>query len=328
MLNRIAVKRILRKLTGWSEVFLHLFDKNQSARQACIFYYHRVAELGFIDGNFDDRNVAPSLFEKQIAFLSEFAEIVSLPELPQRLAQNKSSNEKPLVSLTFDDGYANFRSNALPILKQYNAPATLSVVTGYMGSTEPAPFDRWAQKNVGRVSPESWRLLNWSELEECVSSGLVTLGSHSHTHSKASECTLSQIQDEVGLSAEILQQRFGNEQSLVYAYPFGNTLLGHVSEDYENAVRAAGFKIAVTTDVGLAQPDSNLLRLPRLEAHNQDSAATLRAKSAGSIAPLYLNEWYHRAFAWKLNPSQSKVQKSPTDMAETGSLSASAIRKN
>ncbi len=307
-------------MTGWSEVFQHQFNKKQFAGQSCIFYYHRIADVGFNDSHFDDRNVSPALFEKQIAALSEFAEIVSLQELPKRLAENDSLKGKPLVSLTFDDGYSNFLANALPILKKYNAPATLAVVTGLTGSKELAHFDNWAKKNVAKVSWDSWRLLNWKEIEECVSSGLVTLGSHSHTHVKASECTLNQIQDEVGISAEILQRRFGNEHSSIYAYPFGNSILGHVSKGYENAVRSSGFKIAVTTDVGLASTESNLLRLPRIEAHNQDTPKTLRAKSAGSIAPLYINEYFHQATAWKNRRSKENTKSVSTEKILKGEI--------
>ena len=107
-----------------------------------------------------------------------------------------------------------------------------------MGSTKPAPFDGWAQKNLEKILPETWRMLTWQELEECVASGLVLIGAHSHSHLKGSECTPGQLHDEAHMSADILRSRFGKPHAQIYAYPFGNSLLGHVPEDYENAVRS------------------------------------------------------------------------------------------
>jgi peptidoglycan/xylan/chitin deacetylase (PgdA/CDA1 family) len=222
MFNRITIKRILREMTGWSEIYLNRFIKNDMTQQACVFYYHRIADVDFNDSKFDDRNVCPLLFEKQIAILSEFAEVVPILELQKRV-QIGGKREKPLVSITFDDGFANFHSNVLPIIKRYNVPVTLSVVTDYLGSTYPLPFDRWGKKNFDKVPSKFWRILNWGELEDCVSSGLVTLGSHSNMHLKASECSDNQIEDEVAISADILKQRFGKDQVNVYAYPYGNT---------------------------------------------------------------------------------------------------------
>jgi peptidoglycan/xylan/chitin deacetylase (PgdA/CDA1 family) len=238
------------------------------------------------------------LLEAQIAALADHAEIVPLTDLRRRLA-GKETGRKPLVSLTFDDGYANFRHSVLPVLKRFAVPATLSVVTSFIGSNVPAPFDRWALKNTDRLAPDAWRMASWDELEECVASGLVTIGAHSHSHLKASTCTPEQMREEAHTSAELLRRRLGEPHARIYAYPFGNSLLGHVSEAYEEAVRSAGFTVAVTTDVGLVSSDDDAFRLPRLEAHAQDTPATLIAKSSGAIAPLYLNTWFHKTLAWR-----------------------------
>lgn len=290
-----TIKRTVKQTTGWAAMLSRLFTTSAMQRQACIFYYHRVADLGFIDSQIDDWNVTPAQFERQITTLLSFAEIVPLASLASRLA-DANEIRKPLVSLTFDDGYANFHSQALPVLKRYGVPATAFVVTSSIGKSEPMPFDRWALRHSGRVSSQGWRALNWKELEDCVTSGLVTIGAHSHQHVRGSQCSSAQIQHEVGHSREVLRSRLGEQHSSQYAYPYGNSRLGDVSQPYVEAVKAAGFEIGVTTDLGLVTAQSDIHTLPRLEAHMMDSPGVMKAKAMGALAPYRLTDHLRAAY--------------------------------
>ena len=122
MIGRNRIKRVVKQTAGWAARLTQVFAAPAPGQSACIFYYHRVAKLDFVDPQVDDWNVAPQTFERQIAALSEFAEIIPLLELPKRLA-TPAATSRPLVSLTFDDGYASFHRHALPILKRYGAAA-------------------------------------------------------------------------------------------------------------------------------------------------------------------------------------------------------------
>jgi len=295
MIGRATLKRTVKQTTGWAAVMSQLFTDIPASPRACVFYYHRIADVGFVDAHIDDWNVTPKQFERQIAMLATFADIVPLSELRQRLNTN-AINQKPIVCLTFDDGYANFHSQVLPILKRYQVPASAFVVTSSIGSREPLPFDHWAGRNAGRTRPETWRPLNWQELEDCVASGLVTVGAHSHRHLRGRDCTPSQMTQEAGQSREILRSHLGESQSLQYAFPYGNTKLGDVSPEYVNAVKAAGYKLAVTTDLGLVKADNDPYTLPRLEAHMLDSPGVLKAKASGALAPYRLADHFRGAY--------------------------------
>jgi hypothetical protein len=150
MLGKIAAKRALKRAANTAALLLAPFAARAACRQACVFVYHRIADVSFVDPVVDDRNVPPRLFEAQIAALAKLTELVPLQDLPTRLAAG-SATGKPLVCITFDDGYANFCTHALPILKRYNAPATVFVVTSLIGHGDPPPFDAWSCKNRGRV---------------------------------------------------------------------------------------------------------------------------------------------------------------------------------
>lgn len=294
MIGAALVKRGVKQTAGWAAVVSRLFAEPSTGR-ACIFYYHRIADVGFNDRTVDDWNVTPEQFERQIATLATTAEIVPLIDLLDRL-KTKTSSAKPLVSLTFDDGYANFHAQALPILKRYHAPATAFVVTGSIGNAEPMPFDHWANRNLSRARSHTWRPLNWDELEDCARSGLVTIGAHSHRHLRGSQCTLSQIAEEAERSREILRIRLGKAHTLQYAYPYGNTKLGDVSPEYRNVVKTAGYKLAVTTDLGLVGPHHEPYTLPRLEAHMLDSPNVIKAKAMGALGPYRLTDHFRGAY--------------------------------
>jgi peptidoglycan/xylan/chitin deacetylase (PgdA/CDA1 family) len=283
----ITFKRAIKQAVGWTAALAPLLTSH-SAR-ACLLVYHRIASVGFIDPRVDDWNVLPGTFERQIAALASFAELLPLHELPSRLADDRPS-ARPLVCLTFDDGYANFYTEALPLLKRYHAPATLFVVTSVMGGTEPMPFDRWSQRNRQRAMPDAWQPMSWKQLEACAASGLVTVGAHSHRHLKGRECTRAQFVEEAEQSRAILRARFGEDHARVYSYPYGSSRLGYVPPAYAAAVQASGYKLAVTTDLGLVSSESNWYRLPRVEAHGLDNATTLRAKAFGCLAPLHLTD--------------------------------------
>lgn len=287
MIGRNTLKRAVKQTAGWGAVAAKALGAH-AAGAACIFYYHRVADLGgFVDPQIDDWNVTPELFERQISALAQTSEFVPLLELPQRLATQAASS-RPLVCLTFDDGYASFYEHALPVLKRFNAPATAFVVTSLVGQEEPMPFDKWSQKNRARAGADAWRAMTWDELEECAASGLVHVGAHGQKHLRGSHLTPDEMREEAEESRAKLRERLGDGAARAYAYPYGSTRLKDVSEEYVRAVRAAGYELAVTTDLGLARVGGDLFRLPRIEAYGLDEPGVVKAKAAGALAPYKL----------------------------------------
>ena len=70
------------------------------------------------------------------------------------------------VLLTFDDAYESFYSYVYPVLRLYNIPAVLSVVSYWIDHPEISPY-------------KSKRFMNWRQIREVSDSGLVTVASHS-----------------------------------------------------------------------------------------------------------------------------------------------------
>lgn len=98
--------------------------------EAIILTYHSVLQEPLPFPVWQHMTVAA--FEKQIAYLSEHFRCVSMSTLLDDLARGEI--QPYTVAVTFDDGYRNNFTQALPVLRRYNVPATLFITNGYISS--------------------------------------------------------------------------------------------------------------------------------------------------------------------------------------------------
>ena len=96
----------------------------------CVLMFHHVKPLNKSNlRNNDHLNVSPGFFDQLLSEVNNLGfAFVSMSELSELLKRKK--NVKKVAALTFDDGYLDNVTNALPILKSHNAPATIYVATG------------------------------------------------------------------------------------------------------------------------------------------------------------------------------------------------------
>ena len=97
-----------------------------------IFTLHRVRNSP--DGNPFSPNrildITPAFLEATIRHVLDLGcEIVSLDQVRQRLIDRDF--KRKFVCFTFDDGYTDHYTDALPIFRKYNAPFTIYVTTGF-----------------------------------------------------------------------------------------------------------------------------------------------------------------------------------------------------
>ena len=138
--------------------------------------------------------VSPANLEKQLQYLAENGYTTITFEDLARIDQI----EKPVL-LTFDDGYEDNYTELFPLLKKYNAKATVFMIMNCVG------------KEI---------YLNAEQIKEMDASGLVSFQSHTMTHEFLSTRTPEQLEHELYDSKLALARLIGKEP-FVLCYPTG-----------------------------------------------------------------------------------------------------------
>src|SRR6266542_1995603 len=106
----------------------------------------RVPILRFHRVNDDNDPFMPSLptavFAARMAHIARHYTVLQVEELSLRLQQGRAPRNG--LALTFDDGYRDNLTHVAPILKRMGLPATIFLVTGYIGTPNALWFDRVA----------------------------------------------------------------------------------------------------------------------------------------------------------------------------------------
>lgn len=79
--------------------------------------------------------VKPSIFRKQMQYVSTHCKVISLEELTHKLSHNEHIHPKTIV-ITFNEGRLDIYKNAYPTLKALNIPATVFLPTSYIGTQD------------------------------------------------------------------------------------------------------------------------------------------------------------------------------------------------
>jgi peptidoglycan/xylan/chitin deacetylase (PgdA/CDA1 family) len=159
------------------------------------------------------------------------------------------------VIVTLDDGYADNLALALPVLKKYDVPATLFVVSDKVGQV-----NDWDNASELHGRP----LLDWSELKTMAHAG-IEIGAHSPTHASMVDLGEKQITQEIAGSRAELARTLEIPISL-FAYPYGETNM-----QVQAAAERAGVLGSCTVKRGLNTTATPPQELRRIEVRGTDS---------------------------------------------------------
>ena len=229
-------------------------------------------------------SASPELFDRQLAWLVETCDVIPLRETLAAAAD--TGRERPAVTITFDDGYADNHEHALPLLQKYGVPATVFVTAG-LAAGDPEVRARF--EGLRDVGPGEIRALDFSQMRELRAGG-VEIGAHTYSHPNLIRLPREEVERELRTSKEILEDGLQAPVETL-AYPFGKP--GRQFDDATMAVaRATGYTHAAAVLFRSARPEDSPLALPRFFA-TRDSVESLAAKIRGDWD--YLGLWQEHA---------------------------------
>jgi peptidoglycan/xylan/chitin deacetylase (PgdA/CDA1 family) len=178
----------------------------------------------------------PSAFKAQMQYLADHGfHVISLHQAVVAIQSHSPLPPRPVV-LTFDDGYADFFSNAVPILLSHGFTATSFVISGRMG---------WG----GYMTPSQIVGLD----------GLgITIGAHTVDHVALAAQAPARASWEIRQSKLTLEALLGHPV-LDFAYPYGSFNLYDMAQ-----AKSLGFETAVSTLSGTWHSPGQLFELSRM----------------------------------------------------------------
>jgi peptidoglycan/xylan/chitin deacetylase (PgdA/CDA1 family) len=188
-----------------------------------VILYHRVT-----DEARDNLTVGIAQFDRQLALLREHCEVLTLAQVLSAATIPRS--QRPLVAVTFDDGYLDNYVHAAPLLQKHGVPAAFFVSTGMIGTQQRFPHD------VKRGNPPI-PTMSWGQVDELRAQGF-TIGSHSVSHIDCAAAPRDAVVAELRESRDELGQKLGI-RDVVFAYPYGGR--DHMTPERLGDVKEAGY---------------------------------------------------------------------------------------
>lgn len=231
-----------------------------------ILTFHSVDDSGSV------LSYSPSLFAK---LLSSFERLeIPVVEIGHLLLPDTDRG----VAITFDDGMRSVLSNALPILKDFNAPAHLFLTTDAITNGE-----NWPEQPS---DVPSFEMLDWDQVGKLSESG-VYIDAHTASHPDMRKLTSAALLEECELANDEIQRRTGRRPEF-FAYPFG----------YHN-IRSRDvcrklYRASVTTELRKLSEREDMAALPRLDSYYLQSKTSIERLDSLFVSAYLRTRWILR----------------------------------
>lgn len=210
-----------------------------------ILMYHTITEGS---GEKSRYGIPLTEFEEQLEFLREMKIRSVLLEDVWKAQHGDTNLPANSIVITFDDGYANHYSRALPTLERYGFRGVFFVLSG----------------SVGRDG-----YLTEDQVSDLACRGM-SIQSHTHTHRLLDQLDDEQIEYELLESKEVLSRLTGCEVDFL-CIPGG-----WYNQRVIEIAKATGFKAICSSDIGMNSPRDVQYVLRRLEVRGDMEIADFR----------------------------------------------------
>lgn len=225
---------------------LYMPNVTANASPIPILVYHQIAEAPKKGAPFRVLYVSPAAFARQMALLKTLGYTgLSMTDLQPYLRGEKVGK---VVGITFDDGYLNNLTNALPVLQKQGFTSTCYVVDGLLGKT-----NAWDESIGIAQTPlmDAAQLLQWQ-------AGGQEVGAHTQDHVNLLKINEINAWKQIAKSKTTLQTLL-NKPVNHFCYPYGK-----FDERHSTMAKQARYETATTTVRGRVHRATNLLTLPRI----------------------------------------------------------------
>ncbi len=227
--------------------------------------------------------VSPALFASHLDALIEHGyECLTISQLVQDVfAGSRRFGDERIAVVTFDDGFTDFASTALPLLRSHSIPATLYVTTGWMNGGTTIPTTR----------PDD-PFLSWDELVN-LSHEHVEIGAHSHTHPQMDTLSSMAVLDELIRSKSLLEDALHTPVH-AFAYPHG-----YNSKRVRRLVREVGYHSGAAVRNTFSHAEDDPFAISRLMVFHNTSALHVKAWLEGHSAPIAPHREHPKTTLWR-----------------------------
>lgn len=214
-----------------------------------VLMYHLVDAVVPHDAVGRDLTVEPAAFEAQLRYLRQHR-IRTLTASELAAAIGRGERPRDAVVLTFDDGYADAATTALPLLRKYGAHGTFYVSSGFVGTP---------------------RHLTWGQMRTMHAAGM-EIACHGTEHLDLSTLDRAgQLREAAGCKRRFARW-LGSPASDTYAYPAGK-----YDATTFAIMRELGMRAAFTERPGVVRDLASPYDLPRRRVRHDDDLARFAA---------------------------------------------------
>jgi peptidoglycan/xylan/chitin deacetylase (PgdA/CDA1 family) len=231
-----------------------------------VLIYHRVG-----GGSGTEVDLPPEAFDEQMAWLAATGRVVSLDDALAQLAagddravDGEAPDEGPIV-VTFDDGTADLAEVATPILVRHGVPAIVYLATKFV--------------DEGLDFPDDGAPLSWAAVRDMAATGLVTFGSHTHSHRLLDRLPPAEATDELDRSRELIEDAVG-APAQHFAYPKAVAASAQVEPLVRDRYRSAALSGSRPNPYGR----TDVHRLARTPVQVSDGTRYFARKACGGMA--------------------------------------------
>ena len=221
-------------------------SRTASAEWVRFPFYHHVFE--------DERRG----FARHLDFMAGQGEFVSLDQALAMLTSGDPLGGR-YFCVTFDDGFKNNATNALPLLAERGVPAAFFLATGYIG-TDPGR-DREKLLGFFEDGETLMEFMDWDDCRRLADAGM-TIGSHTMTHARLIELDGDKVAVELQSSKEMIEENLGRP-CLHFCCPWGLPGRDFLPDRDPGIAAAQGYRSFLTTVRGAMVPGADPMGIRR-----------------------------------------------------------------